>query len=558
MLQRASVEKLIPILRQASRRALRMKVSGFPGPYYTSFLLRDIHWFNTWSSAGSVYRKRSDHTRNVYCDLRVGSYRYDQTTNGGLQDNDEELESMNHITAPIDDRAHDALRLALWRLSEAKFREALSDYSTKESNRISTPDPNRHLASFHKLKRHRSVKYKKPEAVDEEKWTHFCKVASRWISELQQVSSSWVEFDAAQETKIFVNSEHRIVVQHQLVFSLSATLRKLTSDGHTIEQDLVLNCGSQSELPDMRAFKRAIMKKYTQLQRLIRAKTIHAFSGPVLLAPAPAGLLFHEAIGHRLEGGRLLSAGEGQTFKGQEGKRVLNVDLTIRDNPKLRSFQGVRCIGAYDFDDEGTPARNAELIRDGVLLDFLSTRAALRKKGFVPNGHARNKKFQRPISRMGVTIVEGKDGLSFERLKELLIEQIKEQGKPFGMIVYETSGGETETTSYDFQAFSGEISFATLVYPNGKEVCVRGVNFVGTPLQALNNILAVGSELEIDNGYCGAESGFIPVTTISPAILLSNLELQAKDETLVAQYILPRPRREEKPPRLRRRRRKRK
>jgi predicted Zn-dependent protease len=142
---------------------------------------------------------------------------------------------------------------------------------------------------------------------------------------------------------------------------------------------------------------------------------------------------------------------------------------------------------------------------------------------------------------MGVTIVKGKEPVSSRRLRQMLIEEIIKQKKPFGMIVYETSGGETDTTSYDFQAFSGEISYATLIYPDGSEVVVRGVDFVGTPLQALNNIIAVGDKQVIDNHYCGAESGFIPVTTICPAILLSNLELQAKDEALVTQYILPKP-----------------
>lgn len=227
---------------------------------------------------------------------------------------------------------------------------------------------------------------------------------------------------------------------------------------------------------------------------------------------------------------------------------MIKVDLTVRDNPLLKTFGGLRCIGSYDFDDEGTPARDTLLIENGVLRDFLTTRSALPGFGkrFSPNGHARSKKFQRPISRMAVTIIEGKNGLSLERLREMLIEEIREQGKPFGMIVYSTSGGETETTTYDFQAFSGEIALASLVYPNGKEVYVRGVNFVGTPLQALHNIVAFGDELELDNGYCGAESGFLPVTTISPAILLRNLELQAKEEELVTQYILPRPRRRPK------------
>ena len=541
MLPRSTIERLVPILKKDARRALRMRVAGFPRPYFCSFLLRDIEWFNTWSSSGSVYRRRADHTRNVYCDIRVGSYRYDQTTDGGLSDNDEERESVHHVTLPIDDRVYDGLRLALWRLTEAKFREALADYNHKESNRLSTFDPSGALRSFVTNKRVRSIRYESAENVDQERWVTFCRNASMWLSELPHVSSSWVEFDASQESRLLVNTEGSVVVQHQRVFSIAATLRKLSKDGSTLEHELVVNAATQAELPTMRDFKKLVLKKHQQLLKLIRAKKIHSFSGPVLLYPGPSGLLFHEAIGHRLEGSRLLSSGEGQTFKGQVGKRILNVDLTIRDNPLLRDYRGMRCIGSYRYDDDGTPARNTVLVQDGILKDFLNTRAAITRRGHIPNGHARSKKFQRPISRMGVTIVEGKKTKTLNELKKLLIAEIKKQNKPFGMIVYETSGGETDTTSYDFQAFSGEISYATLVYPNGKEVCVRGVNFVGTPLQALNNIIAVGKEQEIDNGYCGAESGFIPITTIAPGVLLSNLELQAKEEELVTQYILPRP-----------------
>lgn len=541
MLQKPAIEKIIPLLRRDARRALRMRVRGFPRPFFCSLLLRDTEWFNTWAASGSTYRRRSDRTRNVYCDLRVGSNRYDQVAHGGLRDNDEERESVSHVTVPIDDRNYEGLRVALWRLTETKFREALSDFSEKEALRISRVDPNRYLHSFVRSRPKVSIRYRRPEYVDEEYWTKFCKKISKWISRLPSVTSSWVEFDSSQQTKILVNTEGSVIVQHIQVFSLSASLGKLSHEGSTIEQELVLNCATQTEFPDTRHLKAMILKKHQQLLKLLRARTIHSFSGPVLLHPVPAGLLFHEAIGHRLEGSRLLSSGEGQTFKGQLGKRIFNVNVSVRDNPRMRTFGGQKCIGAYDYDDEGTPARNASLIENGVLRGFLTTRAALYRKSFVPTGHARNKKFERPISRMAVTIVEGKDTLSIDQLKSLMIEEINRQGKPFGMIVYETSGGETETTSYDFQAFAGEISYATLLYPDGREECVRGVNFVGTPLQALNNIIAVGDSQEVDNGYCGAESGFIPVTTISPAVLLSNLELQAKEEHLVAPYILPRP-----------------
>ena len=535
------IDKLIPILRRDSKRALKMKVRGYVRPYYCSFLLRDTHWFNTWATSGSIYRWRSDHTRNVYCDIRVGTYKYDQTTDGGLFDNDDELESYSHSTVPIDDKCYDGLRLALWKLSEAKYREALTDYSSKDAARLSTINPNVKYASFRKLKPIKHVKYGKLEKLDEQKWVQFCKKASKWLSDLPSVTGNWVEFDANQVTKVFVNTEDRIIIQSEKVFTLSAGIRNLTPEGLQIEQELVINATTQKEVPSMKVFKARMKKKHEQLLNLIKAKKIHSFSGPVLLKPIPAGLLFHEAIGHRLEGSRLLSSEEGQTFKGQIGQKVINVPVDIRDNPRLKKFNKRHCLGAYDYDDEGTPSEDALLVEDGILKSFLSSRSEIPAKNSKMNGHARNLKHQRPISRMGVTIVEGKEPISEDELKNLLIKEIKAQGKPFGMIVYETSGGETDTTSFDFQAFSGEISYATLVYPNGKEVVIKGVDFVGTPLQALHNMIAVGDDQTLDNHYCGAESGLIPVSTIAPSILLKNLELQAKEEDLVTPYILPKP-----------------
>jgi len=560
MLTQRTVESLIPILKKDARRALKMSVPGFPKPYYCAFLLRDVDWFNTWASSGSTCRSQTDRSRNLNCDLRVGSYEYDQVVDGGLKEDEDDLESTSHSSVPIDDNNFDGLRITIWKLLESKFREALTDFNQKEASRISTLDPNNGLRSFTRAKRASFRNLPRMDTVDYDEWSKFCKRASLWMSELPRLSGSWVEFDVSQETRIFVSTEGSVIAQNSQVFSLSANFHKLTKEGSRLEQELVINVGSQRELPDFATFKKLALQKYEQLMRMSRAKKIHAFSGPVLLHPGPAGLLFHEAVGHRLEGSRLLSNGEGQTFKGQEGKQVLKVPVTIRDNPLLKSYGGAKCIGSYTYDDEGVKASDTVLIEDGVLKNYLSTRSAIAKGRYQSNGHARTKLNQRPISRMAVTIVEGKNGLPIDKLKHRLIQEVRRQKKPFGMIVYETSGGETDTTNYDFQAFSGNISYATLVYPNGREIPVRGVNFVGTPLQSLNNIIALGDQAELDNGFCGAESGLLPITTISPAALISNLELQGKDEELVTPSILQRPkslhrrRKRSKQPRQRRRR----
>lgn len=553
MLSRATVERLISILKKDARRALSMSVQGFPKPYFCSLLLKDLHWFSTLASSGSTCRAQSDRTRSVFCDLRVGSYEYDQVAEGGLTEEDEDLESLSHCTVPIDDRDYDGLRLTLWKLLESKYREALTDYTKKEASRISTPDPNEGLRSFSRAKRVTFQSLARLDHIDVEQWSRFCKRASLWMSELPRLSGSWIKFDASQETRLFVSTEGSVVAQNFQVFSIIANFQRRTREGLKLEQDLVFNCGSVAELPSFTVFKAHALKKYHQLQRMARAKKIHAFSGPLLLHPGPAGLFFHEAVGHRLEGSRLLASGEGQTFKDQLGKQLFNAPISVHDTPLLRKFNGERCIGAYQYDDEGVRAQDVALIENGTLKDFLTTRAPIRRGKFHSNGHARTQQNQRPVSRMAVTVIEGRGGVPMDTLKQRLIQEIKRQKKPFGMIVYETSGGETDTTSYDFQAFAGEISYATLVYPNGREVCVRGVNFVGTPLQALNNIIAIGDTPELDNSFCGAESGMLPISTIAPAVLLSNLELQAKNEELVSPHLLQRPKSLRRKRRLKRR-----
>ncbi len=99
----------------------------------------------------------------------------------------------------------------------------------------------------------------------------------------------------------------------------------------------------------------------------------------------------------------------------------------------------------------------------------------------------------------------------------MLIAEAKRQGKPYGLIIRDITGGNTNTSSYGYQAFKG---VPRMVYRvdvrDGKETLVRGVEIVGTPLSSVNRILATGAKAGIFNGFCGAESGNVPVSTVAP------------------------------------------
>ncbi len=70
---------------------------------------------------------------------------------------------------------------------------------------------------------------------------------------------------------------------------------------------------------------------------------------------------------------------------------------------------------------------------------------------------------------------------------------------------------------------------------------VRGVDLIGTPLTTFGKIIATGSTMEVFNGTCGAESGSVPVSAVSPAILVSEIEVQKKETSQEKPPILPSP-----------------
>ena len=142
---------------------------------------------------------------------------------------------------------------------------------------------------------------------------------------------------------------------------------------------------------------------------------------------------------------------------------------------------------------------------------------------------------------MGVTLIQPENGLGAGELKQVLLAEIRRQRAQFGMRILEASSGETTTDAYNFQAFLGEVNLAAKVYPDGREEWVNGINFVGTPLNAIRNIVAAGQECAVDNAYCGAESGYVPVSTICPALVISELELQSKPDAPYTQYSYPMP-----------------
>ena len=116
-------------------------------------------------------------------------------------------------------------------------------------------------------------------------------------------------------------------------------------------------------------------------------------------------------------------------------------------------------------------------------------------------------------------------------LREELLAEVQTQGLEFGLWVESIQGGFTLTGREAPNSFQVTPDYAWKIYADGRpDEIVRGVDLIGTPLVTFERILATGGDVEVFNGRCGAESGWVPVSASSPSILLSEAELQKKEQ----------------------------
>ena len=260
------------------------------------------------------------------------------------------------------------------------------------------------------------------------------------------------------------------------------------------------------------------------------------------LDPEFTGVLFHEALGHKLEGQRQRDPQQSQVFRDLIGKKIIPDILSLLDDPTMTSFAGEPLHGHYEFDDEGVPAQRVVLVDHGILKNFLLSRWPVH--GFSKsNGHGRSGFNLRPTGRMANLIVRADAPVPRAELTQKLLALTRKAGKPYGFLLVGSFGGENPNSRDAAQTLEVR---PRLVYrvdaKTGALTLVRGVSMVGTPLIVLNRIVAAADDAAVANGFhCGAESGWVPVDQIAPSVLVSEIELQRLPEDRARPPILPSP-----------------
>ncbi len=512
---------------ELQRNQARLKLGENPAPYFLSYTVKDLEQRWVAGRYGALFDDESLRDRRVYVDARVGSHDFDSSVSEDMDFNFS-LKGTSYTArkeAPLDDDPA-ALRAALWIITDERYKAALFNYLKKKGENVYVvEDPKRPAAFSHE----RPSVYIQPATefpFDRARWIQTVRLVSARFNADPRIFDADVRVTADKQVRYFVSSEGSRILTEETLYGVHVFALTRADDGQLLDDSRDYYAFREADLPSEAALAKDADTVIAELAQLRAAPAIDPYTGPAVLESNAAGVLFHEAVGHRLEGDREDNDAEGKTFRGQVGKPVLPSFLTVVDDPTRSSLRGQSLNGFYRFDDEGIPAQAVTLVDQGVLRSFLTSRHPV--EGFPQsNGHGRAQLNRRPVARMSNLIVTSTHQVSDAELKRMLIAEAKRQGKQYGLIIRDITGGNTNTSSFGYQAFKGIPRRVFRVdVRDGSETLVRGVEIVGTPLSAMNKILATGQTPGIFNGFCGAESGSVPVSTVAPPTLLQEIELQ--------------------------------
>ena len=530
---------------EIDRAMTRLKLGDNGPPFFIGVQVKEFDSREVEGKFGALYEDASRRYRSVFADVRVGSYQLDSSPEGSAFDFDfDDAGWRPDQTVPLDDDPH-ALRTALWLVIDDQYKRALASYLKKRGQEVTRPDDPDHVPSFSREKPVVFLGTDRPLTFDHRAWAKETRRVTRALEGRPGVFDGEMKVTADRVVRSFVSSEGTRLVTTHLIYGLHVDAYARAPDGMLLTNSRDYYGATEAELPRGAALDGPVRRMLDELVQLEHAPLVDPFTGPALLSAQATGVLFHEAIGHRLEGDREDDSEEGHTFKGQVGNLVLPPFVSVLDDPTERLFdaggQKLSLNGFYRFDEQGVPAQKVTLVDHGVLRTFLLSRHPV--PGFLQsNGHGRASGDHRPVARMGNLLVLPAKTVPDARLKQMLVDLARAQHKPYGIYIEDVTGGNTNTAHDGYQAFKG---MSRLVYrvraSDGKEELVRGVELVGTPLASVNSIVAMGDKPGVFNGYCGAESGYVPVSTVAPEALLSELELERSRKHAGRPPILPAP-----------------
>jgi len=494
-------------------------------PYYIEFRVSDLYSFSLSSSFGYITEKNVDRKKIFSPMIRIGDYQFDNThvTDNSFGYHDREL---TFLELPIDNDPM-AVKYKIWTITNGLYRKALNNYLQKKLQKDDSDTSK--TADFSKQQAEKYFEPPIPEEdynINTELWSSKLDQYSDFLKGTEEIIISSANISYSIERKYFLSTENTEIAQNNSFCVLSFVFIARSIEDDILPYFKTFYASKPEKLPDDSTIFVELEKAKKIIIELCKAPKAEPYSGPAILSPEAAGVFFHEIFGHRIEGHRFNESFNSKTFEEKINKQVLNKTISIISDPTVSNYKNTELLGTFKYDDQGVKAQRVVNVDNGILKNFLMSRKP-NDKFDKSNGHGRGGIHSPPVARQSNLFVTSNKTFTEEKLRKKLKNECKKQKKSYGYYFKTVSGGFTNTMNYMPDFFNiFPIEVYKVYVDNKPDELVRGVNLIGTPLTVFSEIIAAGDKSDVFSGLCGAESGYLPVSAISPAFLVRKIETQ--------------------------------
>jgi TldD protein len=525
--ERAAAINADPLLKamedELDRERELLLLPGMQRPYFIEYRVDDFQTYDAIASYGALTREERNHQRVVRVTVRIGDYASDSSSSRG--DGSIEL-------AP-EDNDPAALRYALWTATDEAYKNSLRAYATKQAalKRFEKPPTENDFSPAKGV-----VVEVEPLAkldLNEAEWKkRIVDASGLFLTEPSlKASARHVQYSSSNVrgfavNRFLVNTEGTILRHGYAGYNASISVGGQAEDGMRLERNNGSTAARASDLESAAAFHQRAIDDLKSLEALRNAPVADAedFHGPVLFSGDASTDVLNRLFVPNVEAERPEMGTTARTtgaYQSSYKARVLPEMLNVVDDPLESSFAGHQLVGAYQVDDEGTPAQAVPVVQQGKLVNYLTSRTPVRDFA-ISNGHGRAAPGQAARAQAGVMIFKAVHPVPAAEMHAKLLSMAKEQGRDV----------------YEVETLGGELSPRVLyrVHPDGTRQLVRGASFDELDNRSLrSDIVAAGDDLYVQDSL-----GAVPETTIAPSLLFGDIGVKrAAEEQQKLPYYAP-------------------
>ena len=231
---------------------------------------------------------------------------------------------------------------------------------------------------------------------------------------------------------------------------------------------------------------------------------------PVVIDQGFGGVIFHEACGHSLE--TTAVAKKASVFSDKLGQQIASPCVSAVDDGTMLGEWG-----SLNFDDEGLATQRTQLIRDGILQNYMVDLVGSIQTGYARTGSGRRQSYRfAPASRMRNTFIEA----GSHKLEELIASI------DYGLYAHKMGGGSVSPGTGEFNFAADE---AYIIRDGKIAEAVRSASLIGRGEEIIQRISMVADNLAQSQGICGSVSGNVPVNVGQPAIKVDEILIGGDD-----------------------------